>query len=215
MHLSPSKPTLDEGASPFFCAGRKLSDVEKALLWTLLHEDPECPTRGLLDKVAHRQRPMAVSVRHLNRWRAQWQRNRRKGRPRQAEGRPPVASGAALVQSTPRLSGVGVHLFAPWLDQPEAFGPVVAQLQQAREAHQRAHPDGDFALGHHREQTLRRRFQGLFLAPWLGLNTRTAFDPHEHPLGTRLGPGYHSATLRQFLGHLERIKAAEALMPAL
>ena len=38
MHLAPSQRTLDEGVSPSFCAGRKLGDVEKALLWTLLHE---------------------------------------------------------------------------------------------------------------------------------------------------------------------------------
>jgi hypothetical protein len=29
---------------------------------------------------------------------------------------------------------VGVHLFAHWLNQQEAFGPVVVQLQQAIEA---------------------------------------------------------------------------------
>ena len=68
---------------------------------------------------------------------------------------------------------------------------------------------------HHREQTLRRRFQTLFFAPLLGIETLTAFDTHEHPLPTLLGRGYHSATLGQFLGQLERIDAAEALRPAL
>jgi hypothetical protein len=43
----------------------------------------------------------------------------------------------------------------------------------------------------------------------------TAFDTHEHPLATRLGRGYHSATLRQCLGPLERLEAAEALLSAL
>jgi hypothetical protein len=76
---------------------------------------------------------------------------------------------------------VGVHLFAHWLDQQDAFGPVVIQLQQAIEAHKRAHLDDDFALLHHREQTLRRRFQALFCAPLLGIETLTAFDTHEHP----------------------------------
>ena len=32
---------------------------------------------------------------------------------------------------------------------------------------------------------------------------------------TLLGRGYHSSTLSQFLGQLERVGAAEALMPAL
>jgi hypothetical protein len=215
MHLAPSKRTLTEDAHPLFCAGRKLSDIDKALLWNLLHEDPECPTRALLDKIAHRQRSLAVSVRHLNRLRVTWQVNRRKGRPRQASCPPPVASGAALVQITPRLAYVGVHLFAHWLDQHDAFGPVVARLTQAIEAHQRAQPGDDGALGHHREQTLRRRFQALFFAPLFGIDRLTAFDTSEHPLATMLGRSYHSSTLRQFLGHLERIDAANALMPAL
>jgi len=110
---------------------------------------------------------------------------------------------------------VGVHLFAHWLDQQDAFGPVVLQLQQAIEAHKRTHRDDDFALLHHREQTLCRRFQALFFAPLLGIEKLTAFDTHEHPLPTLLGRGYHSATLQQFLGQLERIDAAEALLPAL
>jgi len=116
---------------------------------------------------------------------------------------------------TPRLSCVGVHLFAHWLDQQGVFGPVVARLQQAIQAYKRAHPDDDFALLHHQEPTLRRRLQALFFAPLLGIDTLTRFDTREHPLGTLLGRGYHSTTLRQFLGQLERIDAAEALMPAL
>jgi hypothetical protein len=67
----------------------------------------------------------------------------------------------------------------------------------------------------HREQTLRRRFQALLLAPLFGIDRLTAFDTHEHPLPTLLGQGYHSSTLRQFLGQLERVEAAEALLPAL
>jgi hypothetical protein len=108
-----------------------------------------------------------------------------------------------------------VHLFAHWLDQQETFGPVVARLQQAIAAHKRAYPDDDFALLYHREQTLLRRFQALFFAPLVGLDRLTAFDTHEHPLQTLLRRGYHSSTLCQFLGHLERINASEALMPTL
>jgi len=213
MPLTPSKRTFAEDAYPPFYAGIKLSDLDKALLWKLLHVDPECPSRVLLAKVAHMQRPMAVSVRHLNRVRATWQRNRPKGRPRHAACS--AAVGGALVQITPHLSCVGVHLFAHWLGQQGTFSPVVAQLQQAIAAHKRAHPDDDFALLHHREQTLRRRFQALFFAPLCGIEKLTAFDTHEHPLQTLLGRGYHSSTLSQFLGQLERIHAADALMPAL
>ena len=111
MHIALRKHTPTEDAHPPFCAGRKLSDIDKALLWKLLHEDPECPTRALLDKVAHMQRTLAVSVRPLNRLRATWQRNRRKGRPRHVACST-TASGA-LVQVTPHLSYVGRASFCP------------------------------------------------------------------------------------------------------
>ena len=158
-------------------------------------------------------RALAVSVRHLNRWRATWGLNRRKGRPRHVACS--TIAGGALVQVTPHLSYVGVHLFAHWLDQQEACEPVVAHLQQAIEAHQRAHPEDNFALLHHRDQTLRRRFEALFFAPLFGIEHLTTFDTHEQPLQTLLGRGYHSTTLSQFLGQLERIDAAAALLPAL
>ena len=53
------------------------------------------------------------------------------------------------------------------------------------------------------------------MAPLFGIEHLTAFDTHEQPLQTLLGRGYHSTTLSQFLGQLERIDAAAALQPAL
>jgi hypothetical protein len=96
---------------------------------------------------------------------------------------------AAVVEVTPRLSCVGVHLLAQGLDQHEAFGPVVAPLRQAIAAQKRAHPDDDFALVHHREQTLRHRLQALLFAPLLGIEPLPGFETHEPPLQTRLGQG--------------------------
>jgi hypothetical protein len=215
MPLALSQPTLAEGSSPPFEAGRKLGAVAMALVWQLLHEDPECPSRMVLDKVAQRQVPMAVSVRHLNRLRVKWKLNRRTGRPGHTALLRPVGAGRAVVQVTPHLSCVGVHLFAHWLDQQDSLAPVVARLMQAIEVYKQTHPDDDCALLHHREQTLLRRFQALFFAPLVGIETLTGFDTHEHPLQTLLGRGYHSSTLTQFLGQLERIDAAEALLPAL
>jgi len=108
-----------------------------------------------------------------------------------------------------------VHVFAHWLDQQPAFDPVVAQLTQAVKAYKQTHPGDDFALLHHREQTLLRRFQALLFAPLWGIDRLSAVDTHEHPLQTLLGRDYHSATLSQFLGQLERVGADEALMPTL
>src|SRR5436309_12097966 len=215
MPLALSQSNPDVGSSPSFCSGRKLSDLEQALLWSLLQEDPQCPSRLLLDEAARRQRPIAVSLRQLNRWRVQWQLNRRQGRPRQTPSPGSAVSGAAVVRVRPRLSFVGVHLFAHWLDHQRAFDLVVAQLTQAIETHKHTHPDDDFALLHHREQTLRHRFQALFFAPLLGIDRLTGFDTREHPLETLLGRGYQSSTLHQFLGQLERVGAAEALMSTL
>jgi hypothetical protein len=213
MHLAQSKRNLTEGSRPPFDAGRKIGVIEQALLWQLLHEDPQCSSRVLFDKVAQTQSSIGVRVRQLNRLRVQWPLNRRQGRPRHAAGCPLVASGTAIVQVTPRLSCVGVHLFAQWLEQHQAFGSVVAQLQQASEAQKRADPDDDFALWHPRAQTLRRRFAAWFFAPLLGIDTLTAFDTHEHPLHPLLGRSYQSATLSPCLGQLERIDAAQVLMP--
>src|SRR5215831_1296696 len=64
MPLALSQPTLTESASPPVAAGRKLGAVEMALVWQVLHEDPACPSRVVLAKVAQRQVPMAVSIRH-------------------------------------------------------------------------------------------------------------------------------------------------------
>ena len=215
MQLIRSQSNLAEEPSPAFYPGRKLSEVEQALLWSVLQEDPECPSRVLLDKISQRQITIAVSLRHVNRWRVTWGLNRDKGRPRHAGGHRPVASGAEVVRVTPHVACVGVHLFAHWLDQHDAFGPVVAQLTQAVEAHKQTHPEDDFALLHHRESTLVHRFEALFFAPLLGIDRLSEFDTHEHPLKTLLGRGYQSATLSQFLGQLERVHAAAALLPVL
>ena len=127
-----------------------------------------------------------------------------------------MSAGRAVVCVTPRLSFVGVHLFAPWLDQQEALEPVVAGLQEAIRGYQRTHPDDDFALLHQRDDTLKSRFEALVLAPWLGMDRLSGFDTQEHPLETLLGTSYQATTLSQFLSQLERIEAAAAwLLPIL
>jgi hypothetical protein len=108
-----------------------------------------------------------------------------------------------------------VHLLAHGRDQQHPFEPVVAQLQQAVETYKHRPPDEDFALLHHREQTLRRRFQALFFAPLLGIECLSGFDPHDHPLETLVGWGDHRATLGQFLGQRARLGAAAVLIPVL
>ena len=80
MPLTQSQRHRTEETSPDFSAGRKLSEMEQALLWSVLQEEPECPSRVLLDKAAERQIVITVSLRHVNRWRLTWGLNRGQGR---------------------------------------------------------------------------------------------------------------------------------------
>src|SRR2546430_15400401 len=126
MPLTLRKATLTAGSRPSFEAGRKLGVVEMALVWKVLHEEPQCPSRVVLDKVAQSQVPIAVSVRHLNRLRAKWHLNRRKGRPGQSAWSRPVCASAAAVEVTPHLLCAGVHLSAHCIRRHDPLGPGVA-----------------------------------------------------------------------------------------
>lgn len=156
-----------------------------------------------------------MSLRHLHRWRAQWQLRRDKGRPSGVSAGVAVPSGCAGVCGTPGLSFVGVHLFARWLDQHKALEPVVRRLKEAISEYQRTHPAEDFALLPHHDSTLRRRFDALVLSPLLGIERLSAFDTPEHPRETLIGKSYQSTTRRQCLGQLERIEAGPWLLPIL
>ena len=215
MSVAQSQPTLALQPSPSFCDGQKFSEVEQAVLWTLLQQDSQCTSRGLLTKAAQQQIWPRVTVRQINRWRAKWHLSRGKGRPCQPAERLAMISAGAVVGVTPRLSFVGVHLFARWLDQQDAFEPVVAGLKEAIRAHQKTHPNDDFALLHHRDATLKRRFEALVLAPLLGIERLSVFDTQEHPLETLIGGSYQYTTLSQFLGQLERVDAGPSLGPIL
>ena len=215
MSVALSQPTPTMPSSPSFCDGRKLSEVEQAVLWTLLQQGPHCTSRDLLAKAAQHQIWPRVTRRQINRWRRRWQLSRGQGRPAHPSTHVPMSAVESGVGVTPHLSCVGVHLFARWFDQQEAFDLVVAGLKAAIREHQKTHPEADFALLHHRERTLRRRFQALVLAPLLGMERLSAFDSREPPLETLIGGSYHSSTLSQFLGELERVDAAPSLMPIL
>jgi hypothetical protein len=73
-----------DDSSPNFCAGRKVTETHKALLWQVLHDDPPSPSRMVLHTIAETQGPIAVTLRQINRLRKAWGLNRGKGRPRRA-----------------------------------------------------------------------------------------------------------------------------------
>ena len=82
MHIIQRSPVDD--TRPEFCAGRKVTETHKALLWQLLNDDPNCPSRMVLDAVAETQVEISVTLRQINRLRKAWGLNRGKGRPRRA-----------------------------------------------------------------------------------------------------------------------------------
>ena len=98
MSAALSQPTLVAPSSPSFCEGRKFSEVEQAVLWTLLQQAPQCTSRDLLAKAAAHQIWPRVSLRHLNRWRSQWQRSRGKGRPCRSSARVAMQAGNQWVR---------------------------------------------------------------------------------------------------------------------
>lgn len=200
---------------PAFSDGKKITSIQQAHLWSLLTEEPFCPTRRVLEKIAESETPLVISVRHVNRLRRQWKLSRGKGRPRGTDTGRSSDSQGALIHLRSHVSFIGIHLFAAWMDEQAVFGEVLKLLQQRIQCYIFDHPEVDFGLLHHKAETLLRRFQALFYAPLFGIGKLTGYDVIEHPLETLIGKGYHSSTLNQFLGQLERIDAGAALLPAL
>jgi len=215
MQIALRQPTPAWPSSPSFFDGRKFSEIEQVMLWSLLQQTPGCTSRDLLAKATEHQICPRVTLRQINRWRAKWQRSRGKGRPPGSQAGRVSAGTHAVVCVNPRLSFVGVPLFARWLDQQNVLEPVVAGLKEAVREYQQTHPGEDFDLLHHRDATLKRRFEALLLAPRLGIERLSAFDTQEHPLETLIGKSYQSSSLSPFLGQLERIEAGPWLLPIL
>lgn len=199
---------------PTFSSGRKLSKSLQACLWELLQNEPECPTSLLLIKLEQIHGKISVGIRHVNRLRAAWGLSREKGRPRHEEA---AESGGrkSLVRVIPNLPFAGVHIFDDFMTQSKVFDNVIMPLKQGIESYKEEHPNADFPLLDHRDETLMLRFKALFYAPLFDIGKLTEFDYKEHALETVIGRGYQSSTLNQFLGQLERIDAADYLMPAL
>ncbi|MCP4109779.1 MAG: hypothetical protein GY749_30395 [Desulfobacteraceae bacterium] len=210
--MHPDNNTSASDSGPEFCAGRKITGIHKGVLWELLQETPECPSRILLNLAAETLGPVPVSVRQVNRLRVEWRLSRGKGRP---ESGGSYESHGEPVRVIPDLGCVGVHIFGDWMDWQEGFSETLVLLKDAAGVYKTDHPEENFPLLSHRDETVLLRFKALFYAPLFGIGKLTEYDVREHPLETLIGRGYQSSTLNQFLGQLERIDAGEALMPAL
>jgi len=166
MPLALSQSNPDVGASPSFCSGRKLGDMNRPCYGACSRRTRSARSRLLLDEAAKAAE---------TRLRSACASSTGGG----CNGSSIVAGDVRVKRHTLGLlslaqrssaSGPVCRLWAcislrNWLDHQGAFDPVVAQLTQAIETHKHTHLDDDFALLHHREQTLRHRFQALFLPP--------------------------------------------------
>src|SRR5919204_4603475 len=100
MPIPQSNP--DDAPGPDLCAGRKVTETHKALLWQCFHDDPTCPSRLVLHAIAETPEQIAVTLRQINRLRKAWGLNRGKGRPRRASAQKKVfGSGASRRDSAP------------------------------------------------------------------------------------------------------------------
>ena len=133
MYIPQSNP--DDAPGPDLCAGRKVTETHKALLWKLLNDDPTCPSRLVLHTIAETPEQIAVTLRHINRLRKAWGLNRGKGRPRQSGLSKKKVSRRGLVHVTPSLSFVGVHVFAVWWQQHGGIERRSLPLAAASDSH--------------------------------------------------------------------------------
>lgn len=214
--MNKAQVSQASGSDLSFAGGRKLTEVQEVQLWAAISEKPAQPSSHVLRDFAETGSPLSIGARHLNRLRVKWELSRNRGRPRKST-KPILKAGdhGALVELTPHVSFVGVHLFAAWMESLDGLGTIVTLLHERIHRYREEHPEVDFALLHHKPETLLRRFQALFHAPLLGIGKLSDLDVKEHPLRTLVGVGYHSSTLNQFLGQMERIDAGEALLRAL
>ncbi len=204
-----------EKNSTIFLDGLKINVYQKVQIWKLLQEDPECPTRFLIEKLTIIQVQINVRVRQINRLRKAWGFSRSKGRPGNTASFDETETNDEIVVIEPTVPCVGLHIFDQFIEEFGLFDIVISLLMQAIRNYMDNRPSEDFPLLHHKADTLKCRFKSLLYAPLLEIGKLTEFDIKENALGSVIGRSYQSSTLNQHLGHLEKIDAAGALIPAL
>ena len=203
-----------EAAPEIFREGLKISSAQQMFIYEIVEKDLECPTRLVIKKYKEVERNFDLTVRHVNRLRRSWGLNRKRGRPSREEPERGNSDGAVVV-ARPGISFAGLHFFDDWIEEREDFRELLITLKQAIKIYGDAVPEDSFPLLKHGTETLTMRFKALLYAPLFGIGKLTEYDVKNHALKTIIGRGYQSSTLNQFLGQMERINAAEALLPAL
>jgi hypothetical protein len=210
--LENSEPT--DNISTIFVNGRKVSADQKIKIWAYLQDDPECPTRSLIEQLKIIEVTIEISVRQVNRYREEWGFSGKPGRPKKEDLVENEGHNHELILYESHAF-IGVKIFDEWLEHQEMLSKVMELMREAIENYKGNHPSENFPLLQHREQTLTRRFKALFYAPLFGIGKLTEFDIKEHGLETVIKRNYQSCTLNQFLGQLEKVNVAQSIMPAL
>ena len=198
---------------PVFKNGRKISKEQQYILWEYASRHPECTSSAILRKIKAERGNLNITTRHVNRLRQEWGLNRKKGRPCNSQllNNP----GGELVKLTPNLPFVGVCILDAFVEQLGIIEQVVTAIQTKIARYKEEHPHETFPLLFHKKQTITNRFKALFYAAFFGIGKLTEYDVKEHGLEALIGRGYQNNTLRQFLGELERIDAADILISLL
>lgn len=195
---------------PPFSSGHKLTGDQKDLLWNLLQGDQEISSTELLQRFEAISGGLSVTLRHINRIRANWGFSGKQGRPLGKKIPSEVSGEVVYVEFN--LLYVGIHLFADWMEGEGRFVGIIELLLSCVEIYAQQHPQESFPLLNHKAFTVEQRFKALFYAPLFGVKKLSELDLKEHPLQTLIGGDYHSSTLNQFLGQLERLEVGGALM---
>ena len=212
MHAIDLRENITE--APEFREGRKIKLAVLVVFWQLCQEDITETTRYLWGQVQLQFGLIEVSVRYLNLLRNRWGLSRPKGRPSSS----PNSSSSLptkVYQLAPNVPFVGICLFDSWLEEIQVFDLIAGALHQSFEIYREEHPEDRYPLPHHRLETHKLHFQALFYAPLLGIDRLSEYDLKEHALPHIIGQNYHASTLKQALCKLEKVDAAQHLLPLL
>ena len=103
----------------------------KMRMFEILANNPDCQTRLLIEQIVGIEGPVPLKVRHVNRLRLEWGLGGKRGRPAKRE---PTGEDACrnmdLVESRPRISHAGPHLFDIWLETTDGLCETIGILQE-------------------------------------------------------------------------------------
>ncbi len=214
MHSAQKENSKYSNHCPNFIGGTHYNEPLQMVLWLECSKHPDQTSAQVMKQAKLKTSASLPSLRHLNRWRRAWGLSCPRGRPPSSHSSS-QSQDQAQIRLMPSLANVGLILMSLWVDPQSIFQRIAEALILARDDYVRDHPHEHFEMASHRLTTIIRRFQALFFAPLLGIKTLAQFDRQDQSMFQLLGFDYKTATMRQFLTDLERIHAADVLIPLL